>query len=62
MQSPETINDFLVGAIGDEVIVLSPVHGRMTKAQALRMAAWLIVIADPLEEEFPAVYQAVRST
>lgn len=34
----------------------------MTPAQALVVAAWLVVLADPLTNRFPEVLEAVRST
>jgi hypothetical protein len=56
-----TSNDFLVGAIGDR-LQMTLVPGPMTKAEALRLAAWLVVLADPLDEQWPAVKDAVRNT
>ena len=60
----ETINDCLVGMIGDDIAVLMP-KSRMTRQQALRMAAWLVILADQSEsnyDEFMAVFEACRDT
>jgi hypothetical protein len=57
----ETINDQVVGGHGDEIVILAPKH-RMTRAEALRHAAWLAAIADPAGDDFAEVLAAVRST
>lgn len=62
-QSPsiETVNDQLAGRNGAGMIrVLVPKH-EMTRAEALRHAAWLVVLADD-NDEFGAVLRAVRNT
>lgn len=58
----ETINDQLVSVQGDNIIVMCP-KSRMTKAEALRHAAWLVALADDGEEsgQFEAVLDAVMS-
>lgn len=64
MSFPEELsvdNDQAVGARGDHVVVVMP-KTRMTRAEALRHAAWLVVVADPLGDEFERVLNAVRST
>jgi hypothetical protein len=54
-------NDQFVGAQGDHVVVMMP-RARMTRAEALRQAAWLALVADPLGDEFERVLAAIRST
>lgn len=53
-------NDQLVGAQGEEIIVMFPKQ-RMGKAEALRHAAWIVALADT-KDEFPAVLAAVQNT
>jgi hypothetical protein len=59
----ETVNDFMVAVGGDDTLamVLPPLRP-FTKDEALRLAAWLVVLADPLDERWPAVKDAVRNT
>ena len=40
------INKFLVGTQGEEIAILRRVPTRMTKDEALNLAAWLAVMAD----------------
>lgn len=59
----ETMNDHLVGSRGDGMVtmMLMPVLP-MTRDEALRLAAWLIVCADPEGSRFSEIYRAVMST
>lgn len=57
----ETTNDFLVGTHGDEIAIMRPPF-RLTKVEALRLAAWLVALAEEDDGEFAAVLDAVRST
>lgn len=58
----ETVNDQGIIAMGDSIVVLRP-KTRMTKAEALRHAAWLVALADDGEEsgQFEQVLDAVMS-
>jgi hypothetical protein len=60
---PDTTNSQLVGVSGDSesIVVMFP-KAQMSKAEAIRHAAWLAVLADPMGDEFAAVLKAVRST
>lgn len=58
----ETANDCLVCASGGGVGILMPPAGVMPKDKALRLAAWLVVMADPVGDDFQAVLDAVRNT
>jgi hypothetical protein len=42
------LNEFMVGGTGagNEVVIFRPPRGRITHAQAIRLAAWLIVMSD----------------
>ena len=52
-------NDHAVGLRDDQVVIAVPVAGTMTRPEALRLAAWLAAVADPGQEEFGEVLEAV---
>jgi argininosuccinate lyase len=58
----ETINDHLVSTNGDTITILMPPMGPITKEQALRLAAWLAAMADPMGDRFEAVRAAIANT
>lgn len=60
----DTTNDHLVGAgINGGVSILFPPAGPMEKHEALRLAAWIVALADNgPSEEFPAILKAVQNT
>lgn len=61
----DTKNDFLVGVHGSgDVPLYSPSIPikEMTKDEAVRLAAWLVAMADPSCEQFNAVLHAVMNT
>jgi hypothetical protein len=61
----ETINDTMVSAStpsGDLRISWLGASPGVSAEMALRHAAWVVAIADPLDERFPKILQAVRST
>jgi hypothetical protein len=58
----ETVNDFMVGTNGDTISVMRQPVG-MDKEQALRLAAWLVMLADSGEtERFEAIFEAIKGT
>lgn len=57
----ETQNDFLVGSNGDNLAPVIPV-GEMDRAKALRLAAWLSILADPIGLQFARVRAAIART
>lgn len=61
MSGVDTTNDFFVGVQGNRVVIMRPVPNLLTKEQALRLAAWLVALADD-DCEFPAVLKAVQNT
>jgi hypothetical protein len=66
MDEIDTSNDQMVGSqgngTGQDIIVMFPKQ-RMTKAEALRHAAWLVAIADDYgSPQFPAILEAVNRT
>lgn len=58
----DTTNDFLVGVQGADLVVTRPPVGRITKPQALRLAAYLVVLAEDLPGEFDGILAAIRNT
>lgn len=57
----DTTNDFFVGVLGDGIAILNPPRGKITKEQALRLAAYLVLLADDTGAEFPKVLEAVKN-
>ena len=41
------MNEFLIGMQGETVVFMRPVPQQLTRQQAITLAAWLTVIADP---------------
>lgn len=58
----ETINRFLVAGQGQQVLVMRPPLGPITKDDALILAAWLVAIAEDGEHKFQPVLDAVLDT
>ena len=60
----DTRNDFFVGLQGTNVRVMRGIApgAVLPKEQALRLAAWLVVVCDPNGEEFKATLAAVENT
>jgi len=62
MNEIDTTNDHLVGMRGDQVVIVLPPMAPMGHDEALRLAAWLVAVADPLGDDFDTVRKAVLST
>jgi hypothetical protein len=61
MPEIDKVNRFLVGVQGDQIRVMIPVHNApLTKAEAINLAAYLVALADPAGEKFPALLRAVK--
>lgn len=60
-QAIDVFNKFLVSSSGDDVVFLSPVPRRLTHAEALLLAAYIVAIAVPRDGEpsFDEVLKAV---
>lgn len=60
----DTSNDLLVGSSGDKIVVgLGPlVMEGVDYETALRMAAWIVALADPRGQRFPRILDAVHNT
>ena len=63
MDSINTANDFLVGVRGDLIQPVLPI-GPMTKEKAIRLAGWLVALADFSKDhsDFKAVLAAIERT
>jgi hypothetical protein len=48
----DTANYFMVGVKGDEVVILRPKSGPMTKAEAANLAKWLFVLSGESVDAF----------
>ena len=62
-QEIDTTNSHLVGVVGDD-IALMLIGRRYTKPEALRLAAWIVVLADgsPDHGDFVALVEAIERT
>lgn len=65
MEEINTANDFWFGVIGFDnnfrINPMLPVQD-MDRDKALRAAAWLVAMADPMQDKFPQVLEAVLNT
>jgi hypothetical protein len=54
----------MVGGAGDALVMLRPPAAgeRISKADALVLAAWLVALADPIGDGFDRALDAVLST
>lgn len=57
----DTSNKFKVAASGSGGIVLAPIAGRLSINDALHLAAWLVLVADPDGERFQEVLGAIQT-
>ena len=59
----DTLNRYGVSlAFTDRVALLMPPRTPMEADDALVFAAWIVALADPMGDRFPAVLEAVRGT
>ena len=63
----DTTNNFLVGLLGNKVVIQRNVGWRaLTKQEALNLAAWLVVLADDyfweVDSEWRKTLEAVLNT
>jgi hypothetical protein len=54
------VNERIVGAQGDLIVIGRPTH-RLTKREALNLAAWLVLLAETDDGEFAKVLEEERS-
>lgn len=57
-------NRFMVGAVGTDLLIMniSMSHARLSRKDALNLAAWLAALADPSGECFDKILDKVRNT
>jgi hypothetical protein len=56
-------NKFAVGLQGESIMVMFPVPQRLSKADALNLAAWIVVLAaEGDEEEWEQMLETVRNS
>jgi hypothetical protein len=61
MEAIDTSNRFFVGTgPGGGVTVMQPISGRLTKEDAVNLAAWIVAITDS-EVEFGLTLEAIRN-
>lgn len=53
-------NIFFVGVSGSDIVILKPVPGRMSKEDAMNLAAWIVALTD--EDEFAKKLADVQGT
>jgi hypothetical protein len=56
----DTSNKFQVAASVSGEIVLAPIAGRLSIDDALHLAAWLVLVADPDGERFQEVLGTIQ--
>lgn len=56
----DTSNKCFVGVHGDNLTIMRPPQGLISKPDALLLAAWLVALADD-DGQFPAVLEAVQN-
>lgn len=49
-------------ALRGDVIYISSPRVRMTREEALLLAAWLVALADPMGDRFEDILEAVQNT
>jgi len=57
----DTFNKHMVGAQGDNIVIMMPPRGPMSKEEALIFAAWIVSLATYDDAEFQKALEAVRS-
>ena len=61
--SIDTTNDYAVGMSAGRIVLTNPSGTRiMSKATALRLAAWIVALAEERDGEFQEVLDAVMAT
>lgn len=61
MTAPDYGNTQAVGGHGDRIVIARP-QALMSRHEALVQAAWLILVADPVGDDFAEVLAKVQST
>jgi len=62
----DTANRFMVGVFRDDLVFLRPVPQKLSKDDALNLAAWIVALADDSggddDGDFQALLKAIRNT
>jgi hypothetical protein len=61
MNAIDTSNQFEVVAGGETVCILKPPTRPLTKMESLRLAAWIVAVADPEQKVFPIMLQEITT-
>ena len=58
------MNEFLIGIAPASGVVtfMLPLPQQLTREQAIALAAWLVVIADPMREKFDDLVEEIQSS
>lgn len=57
----DTANKFMVGVQGNNIVIMMPPPGRISKRDALVFAAWIATLADDDGLGFDAALEAVQA-
>jgi hypothetical protein len=57
----DTFNKHMVGVQGDNILIMMPPRGPMSREEALVFAAWIVTLAAHDDAEFQAALEAVRA-
>ena len=58
----ETFNAHMVAVNGQGIVILNPPRYPMSQDDALLLAAWLVSLADPGDDKFHAILEAVQGS
>lgn len=62
MNSLDSSNEFEVVKHLDQIRILKPPTRPLTRSEAIRLAAWLVAIADPGRKQFDRILDYVLKT
>ncbi len=57
----DTHNKFMVGVRGDQIVIMLPPMGAISKPDALMLAAWIVALSTNDEDQFAEYLAAVQS-
>lgn len=55
------MNKFFVGIAGEIVTIMKPIPPKLSKEDAINLAAWLVAVADD-DDKFPAILDEIRNS
>lgn len=62
MSVEDTFNFHMVCVQGDKIVILNPPRTPIEKDRALVLAAWIVVLADPLGDSFNEILETIKNT